>query len=95
MLGSLFDRFFRINKGYGDINQLQLDIMRLVDAWVRSEKTPVSHKYLMVEISRNEGIGDNTIKAAIRILVKKGYLRKAIVTSNKTFYVQCRGVRTE
>ncbi len=84
--------FFRINKGYGDINQLQLDIMKVVDGWVRKKKTPVPHKYIMAEISNTKHIGDTTIKSAIRVLVQKGYMRKAIVTSNKTFYVQLRGI---
>lgn len=95
MMLSLFDRFFRINKGYGDINELQLIIMRLVDAYVRDKNKPIPHKFIMVEIAKQNGIAENTIKASIRVLVHKGYIRKAIVTSNKTFYVMLRTVKTE
>lgn len=86
------ERFFRINKVHGDINDLQLHIMRLVDNWVRSKKKPVPHKYLMTEAMKKEHVGENTIKASIRMLVQKGYIRKAVVTSNKTFYVMLRSV---
>lgn len=92
MMLSLFDRYFRINKGYGDINQLQFDIMRLVDFYVRQKKKPIPHKYIIYEIEKRDGINETTITASIRMLVKKGYIRKAIIMSNKTFYIQLRTI---
>lgn len=74
-----------------DINKLQLDIMRFVDSWVRTEKTPVPRKEI-IENMKAKGVKDFTTINAIKALLKKRYIRRAIIISNKTFYVQLRGI---
>ena len=74
---------------YG-INDLQTRIMSLVDYWVRSNKTPVPHKEIMQRLTNDDHIAETTAKAAIKVLISKGYIRKAVCVSNKTYYVQLR-----
>jgi Fe2+ or Zn2+ uptake regulation protein len=72
-----------------EINELQTNIMHFVDRWVKKEKTPVPHSEI-IKTMKGEGVKDFTTYNALQSLMKKGYLRKAIITSNKTFYVQLR-----
>ena len=66
--------------------------MTLVDGWAREKKTPIPHKFILSEL-KSEGVLEVTGKAALRVLLHKGYIRKAIVASNRTFYVMLRTVR--
>ncbi len=91
-LMSLLNRFFRINQGYGDINHLQKDIMLIIIHWVKTKKTPVPRAYVMKEAIKQEKLGRKTIEASLRVLEVKGYIRRAIVVSTKTYYVQLRSV---
>lgn len=81
-----------VNTCLKDINKLQQEIMLFVDIWVREEKTPVplqEIKAFMVE----KGSKDFTVISAIKVLLRKGYIRRAIgIRSNKTSYVQLRRV---
>lgn len=74
-----------------DVNQLQTDIMLFVDVWVHKEKTPVPLKEIIAEMKR-QGIKEFTTIDAIKALVHKKYLRKAIMISKSSFYVQLRRV---
>lgn len=76
---------------YYEITELQVKIMKVVDTWVHEQRTPIPKKQI-IETMKSEGIKDFTTINAITSLLLKGYLRRAIVTSNKTFYVMLRRV---
>lgn len=79
--------------------ELQRKIMRFVDYWVHTEKTPISQKAIVEELERRRE-NRKTILYAIDGLLKQGYLRKAISISSgndgkgseKTRYVQLRSL---
>lgn len=74
-----------------EINKLQTDIMNFVDWWVHKKKTPIPYKEIIVKMT-SEGVKDFTTIKAINALVKKGYIRRAYMISNKTYFVQLRGI---
>ena len=74
-----------------EINELQTKIMRFVGEWVRKEKTPVPHKEIL-EGMEKAGVKTYTTVNAIGVLLQKGYLRRAVIVSNKSFYVMLRKV---
>ena len=65
--------------------------MRFVDRWARTEKTPVPLQKIISEM-KDQGVQDFTTIKSIGRLLKKGYIRRAIVISNKAFFVQLRGI---
>ena len=77
--------------GYDPINELQTKIMCFVDEWVREEKTPVPHKEILNGMEK-AGVKTFTTVNALQVLLKKGYLRRAEIISNKSFYVMLRKV---
>ena len=74
-----------------DLNKLQTDIMIFVDLWVHEKKTPVPYKEIITEMTR-QGVILPTIIKALGSLLRKKYIRRAVVTSNKSFFVQLRRV---
>lgn len=74
-----------------ELNTLQTDIMIFIEYWVHKERTPIPRGEI-VKNMKKKGIKDFTTKNAIKSLLTKGYIRRAIITSNKTFYVQCRSL---
>jgi hypothetical protein len=74
-----------------EINDLQTAIMRFVDNWARVEKTPIPLREIINGMTM-QGIHDFTTIKAIKVLLNKGYIRRAIVISNKSSFVQLRGV---
>ncbi|MAG60120.1 hypothetical protein CMO96_05040 [Candidatus Woesebacteria bacterium] len=80
-----------IYRNHREVNQLQEDIMKFVDWWVHEEKTPVPHKEIIAKMKEEGVIAITTIKA-LGSLIKKGYLRRGYISSNKTFYVQLRRI---
>lgn len=62
--------------------------MSIVDEWVRQQKQPVPQRHIVVALLEEE-IPQTTIKAAVRTLVRKGYLRKAYINGA---YVQLRSL---
>ncbi len=76
---------------FHDISELQTNIMRVVDKWVHEEKTPIPHKEIITTM-KSQGIKTFTTISALNVLLIKGYLRRAHIISNKTFYVQLRTV---
>ena len=74
-----------------DISRLQTQIMVFVQDWVRKEKTPVPLKNI---VSGMETAGTKTFTTvkAIKVLLRKGYIRRAFTISNKTYFVQLRTV---
>ena len=74
-----------------DVNELQRNIMQFIDNWVRTEKTPIPQAEI-VKAMTEAGTKNFTTVNAINSLLRKGYIRRAIITSNKTYYVQLRRV---
>lgn len=74
-----------------DINTVQQKIMRFVETWAHSEKTPIP-KVKLVSSMKDQGVKEPTILNSISVLLKRGYIRRAVGTSNKTYYVQIRKV---
>lgn len=75
------------------INELQIAIMRLVCAWVKKNREPISQQYIVDAIQKT-GIPEPTIRASVRILVRKGFIRKAIMIErrNEANYVLIRTI---
>ena len=66
-------------------------VMEIVEDWVHKEKTPVPHAEILIRMKK-KGESEGTIKEAINSLLKKSYLRRAVIISNKSYYVQLRRV---
>lgn len=69
--------------------------MRFVEQWAREKKTPIPQKKIITEMKEG-GTKDFTTAGALTTLLKLGYIRRAVPrlgTSNRTFYVQLRGIR--
>jgi len=73
------------------INKLQHDIMCVVGYWAKTEKTPIPRKEIMKQMGE-QGVKSFTIVNAINSLIKKGYIRKSFVISNKTYFTQLKSV---
>ena len=74
-----------------EVNKLQMDIMNIIQDWVKNQKTPVPHKQILI-IMKDQGVGNPTTVNALNSLLKKGYIRRSVMISNKTSYVQIRRV---
>jgi len=74
-----------------EINELQINIMRFVANWARMEKTPIPLREI-IKAMENQSVNDFTTIKAINVLLKKGYIRRAVVISNKSSFVQLRSV---
>lgn len=76
---------------YYEINEIQHDVMIVIDHWVREKKTPIPH-HEIIESMKLQGIKDFTTVNAIGSLLRKGFIRRAVVVSNKSFYVMLRTI---
>ena len=74
-----------------DITELQQKIMRYIDYWAHMEKTPIPQKRVIEEMASHEQ-KSFTVVNALNGLLRLGYIRRAVVISNKTYYVQLRKV---
>ena len=75
-----------------NINALQQKIMVFVDYWARSKKTPTPHTEILKDMDR-QGVKSYSTMYAIGALIRKGYIRRAErMGSNRTYYVQLRGI---
>lgn len=79
-----------------DVNEFQREIMRFIDYWVITVKTPIPQKEIIKEMKKR-GHKEFTSVNALRSLIKKGYVRMADPRAmgkpgNQTFYVQLRRV---
>jgi len=75
-----------------NLSNIQRQVLIIVDKWVREEKTPVSRPYIINKMVDNK-IKDFTTIYTLNALIKKGYIRRSCVSSNKTQYVQLRTIR--
>lgn len=74
-----------------EVNELQTKIMRFVGVWVHTEKTPVPLKEIISNMEK-DGIKNFTTIKSINVLLKKGYIRRAVTISNKSSFVQLRSI---
>ena len=74
-----------------EINELQTKIMRLIDLWVHNNKTPIPLK-LIKDKMKEEGVIEPTTIKALGVLLQKGYIRRAVTISNKSYFVMLRRV---
>jgi len=74
-----------------DVNALQQDIMCFIEWWVHEKKTPIPLKAIIKKMKENK-VKDFTTTNAINSLLRKGYIRRAIIISNTTSFVQLRRV---
>ena len=74
-----------------ELNNPQTRIMELIDVWVHQEKTPIPLKEVIKQMEK-KGIDKNTTIYSLKILVKNGYIRRSLVISNKTSFVQLRRI---
>jgi len=75
-----------------DINQLQHDIMVYVKFWVDTEDTPIPQSQIIKHM-KVQGVKSYTTINSINSLLRKGYIRRAIMPQrNKTYYVMLRWV---
>lgn len=75
---------------YG-ITELQRNIMLVIATWAKTEKKPIAQKEIVAQME-DRGVKNYTTKNAIHGLLKKGYIRRAVITSNQSFYVMLRSV---
>jgi predicted transcriptional regulator len=74
---------------YTDITTTQEEIMKIVQDWVHTQKTPIPHKEVIEKMESN-GAKKITVCVALAKLVSKGYIRQAV--HNKSFYVLLRTI---
>lgn len=77
-----------------EITDLQQWIMRFVDYWANTVKTPIPQKEIVAEMKRRNKTYGGTI-SALRGLLKSGYIRKAVISTeplNTVRYVQLRSI---
>lgn len=74
-----------------DITAIQQKIVRYISYWVKVENTPIPQKEIMEEMLRR-GERTRTVEHALGGLLKLGYIRKSVETSNQTKYVQLKNI---
>ena len=74
-----------------EINELQTNIMKFLDLWVHKEKTPIPLKEIIAKMT-SDGVKNFTTIKAIGALLKKRYIRRAHMISNKSYFVMLRRV---
>lgn len=74
-----------------EVNELQTKIMLFIQKWVKDKKTPVPHRKVL-DGMKQKGVANSSTIYALKVLITKGYIRKAIMISNKTSYVQIRRI---
>lgn len=65
--------------------------MKYIDEWVHTEKTPIPQKAILVNMF-SKGEKNCTVVNALNGLLKLGYIRRAVVISNKSYYVMLRRI---
>lgn len=68
------------------LTELQRDIAIIIREWAKTHKTPIPRKEITKKMKK-KGFEESSVKNAIKSLIMKGYIRKAIIISNSSFYV--------
>jgi len=74
-----------------ELNKTQIETMKVVDRWVHKKKIPVPLEKIILKMMRN-GVDENSTIYSLKILVRKGYIRRAYTHTNKTYFVQLKGI---
>lgn len=75
-----------------ELTDYQIQVLEFVDWWVHNKKTPTPLKEIKIKM-KSKGINDPTTIYSIKILVKKGYLRRNFNGGNaKVSFVQLRTI---
>lgn len=74
-----------------ELTELQTEVMLFIQEWVHTENTPVPHSEVL-KAMKKKGTKPPSTYNALQKLLKEHYIRKAIVISNKTYYVLLRKV---
>ncbi len=72
-----------------EINELQTNVMKFIDEWISTKKTKVPLKEVIKGMSE-KGVKSESTIYSLKILIKKGYIRRSVEISNKTLFVQLR-----
>lgn len=73
-----------------NISDVQRLILGVICEWVKTQKKPIAQKTIVLQVIALQPIPQSTVKAAVRVLVKKGYIRKAQSFESGVSYVQLR-----
>ena len=76
---------------FTEINELQTKIMQFIDIWVHTEKTPIPLREIIKNMTQ-QGVKDSATIKAVNVLLVKGYIRRAVIISNKSYFVMLRRV---
>ena len=74
-----------------DLTGLQQEIMHVIIDWIHKKNTPIPLKQIMITM-KDKGVKDPTIVNSVNGLLLKGYLRRACIISNRTFFVMMRSI---
>jgi len=66
-----------------------MKIMWFINGWVHTRKKPVPHQKILKEM-QTQGVKIPTTIKALSVLLRKGYIRRAIGVGNRTYYVMLR-----
>lgn len=83
--------YINIDESTKEVSTLQKDIMLFVDVWVKKHNTPVPKREI-VRHMLEAGAKDFKTDHALNLLLRKGYIRRAVTISNKTSYVQMKSL---
>jgi len=74
------------------LSEIQSAVMVFIDGWIRENKTLIPRS-IIVEEMETKGIGMSTTRNVLYSLIKKGYIRQSVQTTNKTLYVQLKSLQ--
>lgn len=83
--------YIDINESTKEVAGFQNNIMAFVEIWVKKNNTPVP-KVEIIRFMEETGTKDFQTHHALDLLLRKGYIRRAITMTNKTSYVKLRSV---
>jgi Fe2+ or Zn2+ uptake regulation protein len=78
-------------EGLENTKDAQTNVMEFIDMWVRQNKTAVTRQDILAQMTI-QGIKKPTIINALKLLIKKGYIRRGYAFSRTTTYVQLRSL---
>lgn len=76
---------------FGELSGDQRRVMQFIIDWVKTKKTPVPHHEIIVFFAK-EGIKEPTVVSIIGFLLSYHFIRRAVISSNKSSYVQLRTI---
>lgn len=74
-----------------EITELQQSIIKFIKYWISLEKKPIPREEIIEEM-KTKGKNSSTVINSLNGLLKLGYIRRDVRTSNKTYYVLLRWI---